>query len=261
MVGMLYPPSATARIIVTLRAYFDESGTHWGGPMACDVFVLCGYLGTEDLWDNGRPDSFYAKWNDVMHCKPFHAKEMESNPQGPAVKLALANLVRTSGVIGVGGAIHIPSYNRHLLPLIKKRKEKNNPYFFLFADVIAQAAMSSKIFLREDQNEPIGFVFANTELWAEETHKFYDMLKVDEETPDDVRRRMGAVAFEDMEKFVPLQAADHLAFESYHYRNDPRGTHRPVMNLLMDWDQNYGNYYDEPSILKYIDRMKKEGIF
>ena len=104
-------------------------------------------------------------------------------------------------------------------------------------------------------------MFANTELWAEETHKFYDMLKVDEETPDDVRRRMGAVAFEDMEKFVPLQAADHLAFESYHYRNDPRGTHRPVMNLLMDWDQNYGNYYDEPSILKYIDRMKKEGIF
>jgi hypothetical protein len=52
---------------------------------------------------------------------------------------------------------------------------------------------------------------------------------VDEETPDDVRRRMGAVALEDMEKFVPLQAADHLAFESYHYRNDPRGTLRPAI--------------------------------
>jgi len=103
-------PFAKAQVIVALRAYFDESGTHWGGPMACDVFVLCGYLAPESLWDDKTPNSFLAKWNDVMHGKPFHAKEMESNPQGPEVKLALANLVRKSSVIGVEGAIHIPSY-------------------------------------------------------------------------------------------------------------------------------------------------------
>lgn len=246
---------------MALRAYFDESGTHWSGQMACDVFVLCGYLGTKDLWDNRTPDSFYAKWNDVMHGKPFHATEMESNPQGPEVKLVLANLVRKSGVMGVGGAIHIPSYNRHLLPLIKKRKEENNPYFFLFADVIAQAVKTSEVFIGEDRNEPIGFVFASHKKWSIEAHQFYDHLKGDPETPEDVRCRMGAVAFEDMGKFIPLQAADHLAFESYHYRNDPPGTHRPAMNVLMNWDQNQGSYYDEPSILKYIDRMKKEGIF
>ena len=57
MGGMLHPPSPRARIIVALRAYFDESGTHWGGPMACDTFVLCGYLGQESLLDDKTPDS------------------------------------------------------------------------------------------------------------------------------------------------------------------------------------------------------------
>ena len=228
--------------------------------MACDVFVLSGYLGTESLWDDKTPTSFHAKWTNIMHGKPFHATEMEPNPQGPAVKLMLANLVRNSGVIGVGGAIHIPSYNRHLVPLIQRRKEENNPYFFLFADVIAQAVKSSKMFVGERQDQQIGFVFASHFKWSIEAQQLYNQLKNDPETPKDVRCRMGTVAFEDMEKFIPLQAADHLAFESYHRMNDP-GAHRPAMNLLMDWDQNQGSFYDEPSILKYIAKMRQEGIF
>jgi Protein of unknown function (DUF3800) len=263
MAGLLHPPTSRARVIVTLKAYFDESGTHWSGPMACDVFVLCGYLATESLWDDKTQTSFYGRWNDVMHGKPFHAKEMESNPQGPEVKLALANLVRKSGVIGVGGGIHIPSYKRLLLPYIQQRNEENNPYLFLFADVIAQAALSAQMFLGEDQNEPIGFVFASHKKWSIEAHQFYDNLKADPNTPDDVRQRMGSVAFDDAEEFIPLQAADHLAFETYHYMNDPPGTCRPAMNLLMDEErrQNHGSYYDEKGILSYIEKCKKEGIF
>jgi hypothetical protein len=248
---------------VTLRAHFDESGTHWGGPMASDVFVLCGYLATESLWDDKTPTSFWARWTDVMHGKPFHATVMESNPQGPKVKLALANLVRKSGLIGVGGGIHIPSYKRLLLPYIQKLNQENNPYLFLFADVIAQAAKSAEMFIGENQNEPIGFVFAKHEKWSLEAHRFYQELEQGRETPEDVRRRLGPIAFEDIEEFIPLQASDHLAFETYHYMNDPPGTSRPAMNILMDWDrqQNHGTYYDEKGILSYIEEMKKEGIF
>ena len=179
-----------------------------------DVFVLAGYLGTESLWDDKTPNSFHAKWTDVMHGKPFHATEMESNPQGPAVKLALANLVKNSGVIGVGGGIHIPSYNKLLLPLIQKLNQVNNPYLFLFADVIAQAVKSAEIFVGEDPKERIGFVFAKHEKWSPEALEFYQKLEQDPETPDDVRRRMGAVAFDPMEEFVPLQAARSPGFRN-----------------------------------------------
>lgn len=265
--GLLHPPSAKKRVVVALRAYFDESGTHWSRPDrdspasgSCDTFVLCGYIGTEALWDDRTPSSFEAKWNEVMHGKPFHAKEMESNPQGPDVKRALANLVRTQGVIGVGGAIHIPSYNKHLLPLIQQLKQENNPYLFLFADVIAQAVKCSEMFVGESNDEPIGFVFASHKKWSIEALQFYNQVKDDPETPKDVQRRMGAIAFEDMENFIPLQVADHLAFETYHAMNDPPEARRPAMRLLMDWDQNHGSYYHELGILNYIEKCRAEGV-
>jgi hypothetical protein len=131
-----HSPSAEARVVVAIRAYFDESGTHWGGPMACDVFVLCGYIAPESLWDEQGSHGFLSRWDGIMHGKPFHATEMESNPQGPKVKIELANIANSSGIIGVGGSIHIPSYRRLLLPYIQQQKQTDNPYLFLFADVV-----------------------------------------------------------------------------------------------------------------------------
>jgi len=45
--------------------------------------------------------------------------------------------------------------------------------------------------------------------------------------------------------------------------NDPPGTLRPAMNILMDEErmQNNESFYDENGIVKYIEKMKQEGIF
>jgi hypothetical protein len=117
------------------------------------------------------------------------------------------------------------------------------------------------MFVGENKDEPIGFVFASHENWSTEAHQFYDHVKNDAETPAEVKAKMGTVAFEDINSFVPLQAADHLAFETYHYRNDPPGSFRPAMNRLMDWPQNHGKHYDERSLLQYIELCQKEGLF
>jgi hypothetical protein len=175
-----------------------------------------------------------------MHGKPFHATKMENNPQGPAVKLALANLVNKSGVIGIGGGMSIPDYKRLLLPYVKQVNGKDDPYLFLFADVICEAIVRSEIFVGENHDEPVGFVFANHNRCSLTAFGFYETVKNDAKTPIELRRRMGTVAFEDNDKFVPLQAADHLAFESFHYMNDPMGTKRPTMNRFLDWPQNFG---------------------
>jgi len=78
---------------VALRAFFDESGTHWGGPMACDVFVLCGYLAPESLWDDKTPNSLLAKWNDVMNGKPFTRKKWNRIHRGQKLNLHLSTLL------------------------------------------------------------------------------------------------------------------------------------------------------------------------
>lgn len=260
MAGLLHSPFAKTRVIVALRAYFDESGTHWGGPMACDVFVLCGYIAPESLWDDTTDRSFVARWKNIMHGKTFHAEEMETNPQGPSVKLQLANIANSSGIIGIGGGINLPAYRRVLLPYILKHNQLDDPYYFLFSDVITEAIKRAEIFLGEDKDEPIGFVFANAR-WATYALGFYNHLKADTETPDEVRAKMGACAFKGIDGSIPLQAADHLAFETYHHMNDPPGTVRPAMNRLRDWPQNYGKYYNEKDLIRYVELCKHEGIF
>ncbi len=245
---------------MALRAYFDESGTHSGGPQASNTFVLCGYIATELLWDDKRPEGLVARWDSVMHGKPFHATEMESNPQGPDVKVMLANVVNYSGIIGIRGGISLPDFERLLAPLIRNKKGKPDPYFFLFADVISEAVKRSAMFIGENQDEPIGFVFADHVRWSVEALDLYRRLKADSDTPPEVARRMGSIAFDKIDRFIPLQAADHLAFESFHYMTDPPGTSRPAMNRLLDWPQNHGRFYREPELLQYIERATQEGI-
>lgn len=245
---------------MALRAYFDESGTHWGGPMASDAFVLCGYIAPESLWDDKTPEGFLEKWNGIMHGKAFHATEMESNPQGPDVKLGLSQLLTKCGVIGVRGGISIPAYKKILLPHLLRKGEDDNPYRFLFADVVAEAVKRAAMFIGEDPSEPIGFVFADIEKWRDDALKFYYYVRdEDHETPDEVRRKMGPIAFECIKRFAPLQAADHLAFESWHYMTDPPDVDRPAMNVLMNWPQNHGMFWRDATLEAYLEKLREEG--
>jgi len=258
MGGMLHPTSATTRIIVALRAYFDESGTHWGGPLSCDVFVLCGYIAPESLWDDNSPQSFVQKWASVMHGVPFHATVMESNPQADTVKPMLADVVIGSGVIGIGGGVHIPTFRRLMQSYVVKNEALSDPYLFLFNNVILEAIERSAMFIGENPAEPIGFVFANTALWSAAAHDLY--LKMQNQIEWQNRSRLGAVAFEDMERFVPLQAADHIAYETYHLMNDPPGTPvRPIMNKFRNWPQHHGRIWKEPQIQQLIEECERDG--
>jgi hypothetical protein len=194
-----------------------------------------------------------------MHGKPFHAGEMESNPQGLAVKLSLSNLLNQSGVIGIRGGLSLPAYRKILLPHILTNGGDDNPYRFLFCEVIAEAVKRSAIFLKEDQKEPIGFVFADIKKWRDDALKFYYYMRDDADTPKEVSSRMGPVAFECAKKFVPLQAADHLAFEMWHFVTDPPTTQRPATNVLMNWPQNHGMFYHENTLELYVERLQNEG--
>ena len=52
------------------------------------------------------------------------------------------------------------------------------------------------MFVGENPDEPIAFVFAAHPKWSLEAHQFYEQVKNDENTPIDVRCRMRAIAFE-----------------------------------------------------------------
>jgi hypothetical protein len=257
---------------VSLIAYFDESGTHWGGPNACDVFVLCGYIAPEDVWLN----SFCPQWKallnrfelpDEPYPRYFHASVVESGNypfnrldenQLNDLKMSAVNLTVNSGIIGIGGGISVSAYKRMLKQYIDDEKVHADPYVFMFSDVIVECVEKSAMFLGEDPNQQIRFVFAHHPRWSIEAEKMYLLLQNDNDWPRSVR--LGMASFEDPKIIAPLQAADHIAFETYHYMND-NAPPRPAMNRFLSWPQNHGRHYNEAGLRSFIDICKLGGKF
>jgi len=253
---------------VSLIAYFDESGTHSGGPNAAKVFSLVGYIATQSLWK----DDFVPKWNAMLNRfelpdpKYFHATELEGGSypynrlnerQREDLKMSAVNIPVNSGMIGVGGAVLIPAYKRMLAPYIKAGKIDKDPYVFLFSQAVVESIAMSSAFLGEDPRDPIAFVFDNHPRWSLQAHEMYVRMQNDKEWPN--RVWLGTVRFEDKKKYVPLQAADNIAFETYHYVHGNLG--RPAMNRFLSWPQNHARYYNEEGLQAFIDICRTDGKF
>lgn len=256
---------------MSLVAYFDESGTHSGGPNAANSFVIAGYIAPESVWRK----AFDPQWTAMLERfelpdepdpRYFHATDLESGKypynrltetQRSELKASAVNIAINCGIIGVGGGVLTEAYKRLLSPYIEQGKVHKDPYVFLFSDVLLECIQVSHMFLGEDPTEQIGFVFDNHPRWSIEAHEMFIMMQNDEDWPP--RNRLGTVAFEDKKHYRPLQAADHIAFETFHYMNSDAP--RPAMNRFKSWPQNHGRYYNEQGLQAFIDLCKKDGKF
>ena len=170
---LLHPPAARKRMSVSLIAYFDESGTHSGGPSAAKNFVIAGYIAPESVWR----DVFTPQWTALLerfelpdNARYFHATELESRKypynrliatQRDDLKMSAVAIAINCGIIGVGGGITTEAYKRLLAPYIKQGKVHKDPYVFLFSDVLLESINVSHMFVGENPEEKIGFVFEN----------------------------------------------------------------------------------------------------
>lgn len=254
---------------MSLVAYFDESGTHSGGPNAAKTFVIAGYIAPESIWR----DVFTPQWAALLDRfelpdKPvpryFHATEVESGGypynrlterQREDLKMSAVTIALNCGIIGVGGGVMTEAYKRLMAPYFDERSIPKDPYVFLFTDVLLQCIEVSHMFIGEKSEEKIGFVFENHPRWSLEAHEMFVMLQTEEEWPS--RTRLGTVAFEEKKLFPPLQVADHLAFETYHYMDNDQ--ERPAMNRFRSWPQNHGRYYNEEGLKGFLEICKRDG--
>lgn len=259
---------------MSLIAYFDESGTHTGGPNAAKVFVLCGYIAPKDVWEK----QFAPRWSDMLQSyelpdKPdpryFHATELEDGGypynrltarQQESLKTDAVKIATSCGIIGIGGGVEIEPYQRLMAPYVQRGLTFKDPYIFLFSDVLLEAIDQSVKFLGESPDEKIAFFFEENPPWELRAHKMFSLMKQDEEWPR--RNRLGTVAFEEKKANHTLQVADNLAYETFRLLNDRTKVRRPAMNLFMDsWPQNEGRLYDERGLFRFIEVCKKDGKF
>jgi hypothetical protein len=192
-----------------LKAFVDDSGSGGDSPW----YVLAGYLGSVADWD-----AFDPEWQAVLDSPPKieyfkHSEAQSLKGQFAGFSLEQRN-ARLDSFIQV-----IQRRARHALHIRLKQKHYNriisanglpdtwdNPYYFLFSGFIFAALGFEKYF--GDQGS-VEFVFDSSQQFEKPSLRLYgqmDALQISE-------GKIMNVLYRDEKSFLPLQAADLLAWE------------------------------------------------
>ena len=214
------------RVIVNLISYADESGTHdpTGTHHGSEVAIVVGWVADKAIWD----DQFEPQWRSALERYeikvPFRMSEFMDRINGPnnpdwpyhgwsdekrnAFMMELIPIVRDTAWFAVGGAVNVKDYDQCLPDWIKD--DAQHPYTFCF-----QLLLNVLLPELEKSLEPplapddqVAFFFDQQKEFEKRARLAFNRVKGLRDTRD----RMGALAFVDKRKYVPLQAADLLAY-------------------------------------------------
>ncbi len=199
------------RIVVALDIYLDESGTHNGS----DTVVVGGFISTADRWLK-----FEAEWRralDDFGIDMFRMSKFANRadvfrdwpePLRQARLQRLINIIRDHVGGSVGVAIPVTKFN--LMLSDKAKKYCGGAYglaaIFLFIDV-------GNTIHEIHKEARAAYVMEAGALGASEVLRVFQQNMRDPEQRE--RLRLLSLRFEDKRKYLPLQAADILAYELY----------------------------------------------
>ena len=241
--------SGAAPFVLVLKAFFDDSGTHVGSP----VTVMGGLIAHEDEWAALEPE--WATVRDDLGIRMMHMSACE------APYKEFRGWSRDRRDIAI---------NRFRSVLIKRDA-------LMLVSAVSQAswdAAASKSILTELFPTPLDWCFNDCMQralrWGRKSGPESVVVTFDcrEESLRTWRpraegyerlypRKVAGFAFSSMEKVLPLQAADMVAYEGFVFqcererlRAEP--TPRPNFALLLEKLQFKGGFYTEAQLLAYV---------
>jgi hypothetical protein len=211
------------RVFVPLVAYADESGTHdaSGIQPGGEVAVVAGWVAWKEDWD-----WFDEEWRQALAdyhvpvfrmsdfaneeriartpSSPYHGWDREKRDRFVRDLIVIA---RHYSVLGIVAGLSIRDYNAVVPERLRQRV--GHPFHFCF-----QLFFDNLLPLLRNKFEPplppddqVAFFFHQQRQFKEKALRVFDAIK----TLKDTDSRMGGIAFEDEERYTPLQAADLLA--------------------------------------------------
>jgi Protein of unknown function (DUF3800) len=192
----------------TLKAFIDDSGSGGDSPW----FVLAGYVGTAEAWDafdepwrkvlNGPPKLDYFKHSEVYgfdtQWAPLSKSERHERLDS-FIKVIGAHATRSIYV-----RLKQQDYDEVIKPFIPLQWQ--NPYYFLFIGFLSAATMTAK-YLRD--GDSVEFFFDGNQEVEKPSRKLYGQAA----DLSQFRQRVENIFYKDEKQFLPLQAADLLAWE------------------------------------------------
>ena len=157
----------------------------------------------------------------------------------------LAQIARDNTLVGIGGLVSIRDYNKIIPQWFKN--EIGHPYHFcfqLFFDTLLEV-LRSKFEYPFESNETVAFFFHRQQQFKAKALQVYDEIR----DLRDTEKRMGSITFADKGTYVPLQAADLLAFRMRKVLTRKLNGQAPI--TTGSWDEELGlrgnlvmKYYD-----------------
>jgi len=203
-----------ARLCVTvLKAFVDDSGSGGDSPW----YVLAGYIGTAEAWDSFEGEWLLALKEPSPKLEYFKASEAESlrpdgqwagvNEEDRDSKLdALIGVIQNRARIAIHLRAKQADYDEVVRGAVAPKFD--NPYFFLFGGIITAMVGMVKNF---GQNEPIEFVFDSMDRKRFENPSL--LVYGELQNRAYFSGRIANVLYRDDKAFLPLQAADLLAWQ------------------------------------------------
>jgi hypothetical protein len=197
------------RLVVILEGYFDESGTHTGSR----TLSLAGYVSTPERWA-----AFEVEWRAALvdfglefwHMASFanqagqYANWTEETRRARFARLA--GIIESHALYSIGVVFATADYEASI-PLFVRR-QFGGPY---------GAAAAEMIFVGGEYARPQdGWMAYVLESGAEGSGQVLNMFRRNERVATEKEYfRLLSLRFENKRDFVPLQAADMLAYELY----------------------------------------------
>jgi hypothetical protein len=193
--------------VIVLRIFMDESGTHDGS----DVVAVAAYIGKPKEWQR-----FTKAWNIAKRpIKVFHSVDCQNlaeefdgwNPKDRDSLVArLLPTLATHNLIGLAVAINMRDLDVALRGKPHLGELFGSAYGLCFHCVVQSVIETVE---KNSNNQSLSFVHETNDFQVEALEAFSEIKK-------SRKRHSGgmAIAFADKDKFVPLQAADVLAYEA-----------------------------------------------
>ena len=200
------------RYVVTITAYFDESGTHIGSKFV----TVAGYLALSEKWL-----TFEAEWEQALKAfeiEMFHMSDF-ANQAPPfdnwpeekrrACLQTLLNIINRHAAMSVGFTIPFDLYDAILSD--EAKTFCGGPYGLAAQACFLDIAQSFD--KHTDEDIWIAYILEQGSRGAGQVLKvFQENVRIPERKRD---LRLLSLGFEDKRQFLPLQAADILAYELY----------------------------------------------
>jgi len=257
---LAHPVASIGRVVAVFIACLDESGTHNESAFAS----IAGYVDNSNGWAE-----FERAWKvildryavDEFHMTDFESRHgefgwrnywflAEADLRHPFLQ-DLINVIKSRMRLRAGCTISMRDYHS-VIP--ERLKPKYHSYYFLFAKCIEQLWRVS--FLMLPPGEQLAFVFDRKVGFEGRADAIFSALR----NHFQYSEKMGGIRFASSELFVPLQAADLLAFEYRKYgemlaHNTGREARWPMIQLCSNNARGLLHHISARSLTDWVARQ------